>query len=399
MSTSLNFDTEQLSSMELYSLQLQKVVADFTDFDAITKQYVDQKVSQAKAELTDGASSALDTFKELQDYLTASGVAGGLVEQIAALSAAVATEQGRAEAIEASLQASLLSEIGRATTKENELQSEVDTTQVALGVDSEGKYQPSGAATHISTAYSFKNADELLDVAIENERIAREAAANTLQNSLETQIATLSSQQSGDNSAVIADLDAEVTRATTRENQLQTDIDAEATRAQAREASLQTNIDANYGDMINKHGEAIAEVANEEDRARNAESALETKIEEETSRALGAESGLQANLDGVNAALSADLAANTTSLEAQIQAEQERAEQAEEALGDRPHNGENGGFDVQHVEGNPDNKYIYFSRRWRLHGSSDGKRLIFEYNKGDDITPNFVSAVPFISHQ
>ena len=48
--TSLNFDDDgQLGSMELYGLKLQKVVADFTEFDAITKKYVDDKVEQAKS--------------------------------------------------------------------------------------------------------------------------------------------------------------------------------------------------------------------------------------------------------------------------------------------------------------------------------------------------------------
>ena len=107
--TTINFGDEQLGQMELYGLKLQKIVADFTEFDAVSRAYVDDKVAQAKSELTDGASSALDTFKELEDYLTASGTAGGLVEQISNLSAQLATEVTRAQSVEASLQAQLVS--------------------------------------------------------------------------------------------------------------------------------------------------------------------------------------------------------------------------------------------------------------------------------------------------
>jgi uncharacterized protein YlxW (UPF0749 family) len=415
MSVSLNFDTEQLSSMELYSLQLQKVIADFTEFDAVTKAYVDDKVSQAKRELTDGASTALDTFKELEDYLTVSGVAGGLVEQIAALSASIATEQTRAGSAEATLQASIDAESSRAQTKENQLQSEVDTTQVALGVDSEGKYQPSGTATHISGAISFKNADELLDVAIENERIARQAAGTALENSLESKIAVLSSQQSTDNTSLVDNLNSEILRATNREGELQADIDneearakgietslsssiaAETSRAQSAESTLQSNIEANSGLIINKHGEAIGAVDNEEHRARNAETALEDKIGEEKARAESAEFSLGTALgEEQTRALNAE-----ADLASDIATERKRNDEHDgdiQALGERPHDAANGGFDIGHVEGSEENKYMYFSKRWRLFGSSSGDRLIFEYNKGTEQEPNWKSAVPFISH-
>jgi hypothetical protein len=42
-------------------------------------------------------------------------------------------------------------------------------------------------------------------------------------------------------------------------------------------------------------------------------------------------------------------------------------------------------------------KYLYFSNSWRLYGKSDGSRLVFEFNSGTQETPNWKSAVPFIS--
>ena len=407
-SPQLNFDTEQLSSMELYSLQLQKVIDEFTDFDAVTKAYVDDKVAQAKLDLTDGATAALDTFKELEDYLTASGVAGGLVEQIAALSASLATEQTRALGVEATLQASVDAETARATLKENQLQSEVDVTQVALGVDSEGKYQASGAATHISGATSFKHADELLDMAIENERIARQAAGTALENSLESQIAVLSSQQSTDNSAVVDNLNAEILRATNREGDLQADIDNEVSRAEGIEASLQSNIEAEAARAsaaegtlqsninieaeraINREGDLEGDINNEEHRAIEAESNLDAKIQEETLRAVSVEGALGTALN--------EEQTRAQNAENALQAAVDDNKGDIQGLAERPHDGANGGFDVQHQDGNLDNKYIYFSSSWRLFGSSDGSRLVFEYNKGTPEAQNWKTAIPFISH-
>ena len=58
----LNFGDDQLSSMQLYSLQHQKLVGEFSEFDSVSKAYVDQMIAEAKAQLIGGASSALDSF-------------------------------------------------------------------------------------------------------------------------------------------------------------------------------------------------------------------------------------------------------------------------------------------------------------------------------------------------
>ena len=42
-------------------------------------------------------------------------------------------------------------------------------------------------------------------------------------------------------------------------------------------------------------------------------------------------------------------------------------------------------------------KYLYFSNNWRLYGSSNGSRLVFEFNGGTQENPNWKAAVPFIS--
>lgn len=414
MSATLNFGSEQLSSMELYSLQLQKAVADFTDFDSVTKAYVDDKVLQAKQELTDGASSALDTFRELEDYLTTSGVAGGLVEQIAALSASIASEIARAEGAESSLQASLEDEVSRATGVENALQSEVDTTQVALGTNAVGQYQQSQASNYIASATSFKSADELLDAQIKvNELavVAEEERAAAAETALQASINTLSTQQSGDNSTVEASLTAEIVRATDRENQIQGEVADEIKRATAAEATIQTALDAQTTKQASDKATADADRTRLQEELDIQESkqgtehqanvdrldghdgdisGLNANIESETSRAEDAEGALQTELDNQKTKQDDQHSDNAMRLDTH--------DNDIQVLQDRPHDGANGGFGIQHVAGGSDNKYIYFSTKWRLHGSSDGTRLVFEYNKGDDVTPNFVSAVPFISH-
>lgn len=446
--TSLNFDTEQLSSMELYSLQLQKAVGDFTIFDAVTRAYVDQKVSQAKTELTNGASTALDTFKELEDYLTASGVAGGLVEQISALSAAVSSEITRAQGVESGL-----------TSSVSALQSEVDASQIGAGLNSSGAYVVEASRNYISAATSLKSADALLDSALyaqvfkqESEQkasVSDRAAIRTefksADDALDLRIdglASGSTQAVTDEAKARADADSalsgrivdlesdpttqaevdsvasnltsEVERAGQAESNLGVRIDDLSTTdvsegsnqyytdnrvkiaqvhsyekynydSSSREAPIEattayalSQVNAEFDDMRTKQNQNVSAIGDEVVRAGTAEGALAGRIDQN---------------DGKHAGHSSALASHDTTL-GEHEAKHTSHESDIQGLGERPYGG--AGFDVQH--NGTDDKYLYFSSKWRLHGSVDGKRLIFEYNKGDDITPNFVSAVPFISH-
>lgn len=193
--TSLNFDDDgQLGSMELYGLKLQKVVADFTEFDAITKKYVDDKVLQAKQELTDGASEALNTFKELEEYLEGSDTASGLVDQISALSAQITAEANRAGTAEGGLatRVSALENDTSSATGISGVQSELDATQQGAGLDLDGSYVADAARNYISDATSLKSADALLDSALKTETDRAEG----IEGGLATRIATLEADPS-----------------------------------------------------------------------------------------------------------------------------------------------------------------------------------------------------------
>ena len=162
-------DDTHLSSMELYGVRLQKIIDDFTEFDAVTKAYVDDKVLKAKQELTDGASDALDTFKELEEYLTNHpDLAGGIAEQINALSAAITAEATRASGIESGL-ASRVTAIEQDTTSADDIsgvQDELNLTQTGAGLDHNGTYVAEDGRNYISGATSLKSADALLDTAL-----------------------------------------------------------------------------------------------------------------------------------------------------------------------------------------------------------------------------------------
>ena len=72
----------------------------YEDDYAVSKSYVDG----VKSEIMGGMSvEALDTIKELSEYMAKDGVAGGLVSQFSTLSASISDETGRATASEADL--------------------------------------------------------------------------------------------------------------------------------------------------------------------------------------------------------------------------------------------------------------------------------------------------------
>lgn len=327
--TSLNFDTDgQLGSMELYSLQLQKIVADFTDFDAVTKAYVDTKVLQAKQELTDGASSALDTFRELEDYLTASGVAGGLVEQINALSTQITAEASRAGTEEGKLDARITS-LETSSVSAN-LQTELDSTQTGAGLDHNGSYVTDPTKHYIQTASSLYEADSWLDYHLKEEEKKREEETGSLRTDLDAQVSSQQATQAQVD-ADLASIQSDITTATadrvairsefgTADTTLQSNIDAEATSRATADTTLQANIDA----------EATARVTavNDEINARfAADSALQTSIDAEVAARTAAvtelENSVNTDFDTMQASLDtveSDYKAADTLLSGQLSA-------------------------------------------------------------------------------
>jgi len=352
--TSLNFDDDgQLGSMELYGLKLQKVVADFTEFDAITKKYVDEKVSQAKSELTGGASEALDTFKELEDYLTASGTAGGLVEQISALSQQITDEATRAGTEEGKLDARVSALENNTTNATNisGLQSELDTTQQGAGLDLDGSYVADAARNYITGATSLKSADALLDSAVKAEADRATAAEEKLTADLSTQISTYTSNKTTTDSNITT-----LQSAVADEIKDRTDADNDLSgRISTLEADPTTQTEVNsVGSLLNAltasvtAGEAAltAAISTEVADRVAGDASLQADIGAETTRAEGAEDALRLDLDGEiatrdvekitadddRAGIRADLITTASALETQVATERGRAENAEALL-------------------------------------------------------------------
>jgi len=352
--TSLNFDNDgQLGSMELYSLQLQKIVADFTDFDAVTKAYVDTQVTLAKQQLTNGASEALDTFKELEDYLTASGVAGGLVEQINALSQQITDEATRAGTEEGKLDARVSALENNTTNATNisGLQSELDTTQQGAGLDLDGSYVADAARNYITGATSLKSADALLDSAVKAEADRATAAEEKLTADLSTQISTYTSNKTTTDSNITT-----LQSAVADEIKDRTDADNDLSgRISTLEADPTTQTEVNsVGSLLNAltasvtAGEAAltAAISTEVADRVAGDDSLQADIGAETTRAKGAEDALRLDLDGEiatrdgekitadddRAGIRADLITTASALETQVATERGRAENAEALL-------------------------------------------------------------------
>jgi len=240
--TSLNFDDDgQLGSMELYGLKLQKVVADFTEFDAITKKYVDDKVEQAKSELTNGASEALNTFKELEDYLKDSDVSDGLVAQINALSSQISSEASRAGTAEGKLDARV-SSLESSSVSAN-LQTELDTTQDGAGLNDNGSYTTDPTKNYIQSASSLYEADSWLDYYLKEEEKKREEETGSLRTEINYVEAAAGLSAGGnytaDPNTTYLSLAVSLKDADTK---LDAQLKAEVDRASGAESTIATNL-------------------------------------------------------------------------------------------------------------------------------------------------------------
>jgi predicted small integral membrane protein len=316
--------------------------AKFVDLSLVTKGYVTGLVSTEEAARIAGDAQ----------------LSSDLATETAARIADVDAEEARALAAEASLSATfsaaISAEVARATAAEGVLQSNIDVEKgridaillasdadkdsfaeiVSLinSVDTENdqafaSYVLSNNAALVSlsatfsTAISNETAARIADVDAEEARaLAAEAALSSdlvdLQNYVDTTvdsaIATLTSDLATETAARIADVDAEETRALAAEAVLQTNINTEANERMAEDITLQGNIDieatraqaaetAIATDLATEITDRIAAVSAEETRAMLAESALSATfsaaISAEVARATAAEGVLQSNID------------------------------------------------------------------------------------------------------
>jgi len=358
-----SYDGSQLGSMELYNLKIQKVIANFTEFDAVTKAYVDKKMD----DLVNGASTTLDTLKEIESYLTDSNIAGSVAKELSDLSSAISNEATRASGVESTLSGRIgaLESNTASGASLSTLQGEVDATQTGAGLNNNGQYVADAGRFYIGEAASLKAADAILDNALNSEANIRSSADNALSERVDALESDPTTQAAVD--SVVSNIQIENERATDAEGLLGSRID-DLTTSNVSEGTNQYYTEAKVKAAV------VHEYANWDPNNR----VRDPKYDMSTSYAFDL---LSSELDDIHGR------------------EDASAESIEE-LTNRPFSSV-GGFSVQHNTEdetvNGTGKYMYFSERWRLYGKSDGSRLIFEYNSGSQETPNWKSAVPFIS--
>lgn len=218
--------------------------------------------------------------------------------------------------------------------KLSDLQAELDATQAAAGLGTDGAYTANSSANYINNASTLADADNKLDAA---------AKANA------DAIAAEVTRATGAESTLTTNLAAEVTRATAAEGTLTTNLAAEVTRAQGAEQTLADNLAAEVTRATAAEGVLTTNLANEVSRATAAEGQLTTDLAAEVTRATAAEgvltTNLQAEVDRATAAegvLTTNLAnevSRATAAEGQLttdlQAEVDRATAAEGGLNTR----------------------------------------------------------------
>ena len=174
---------------------------------------------------------------------------------------------------------------------------------------------------------------------------------------------------------------------------LSASIADETGRATAAESALDSRIGS-----VETAGEQA--VADEQQRALLAESALEMKIHSESDRALLAEGQLDTRITilssslydetgratAAESALDSRIGSVETAAETAVFNEKSRAETAEALKANL--SGAVFTGDVQLAD-----SYLQFGPQWRVKGSADGKRLVFEYKRGT----TWKTALPFIT--
>ena len=141
------------------------------------KQYVDDQISDFVVNLQSNIDAVADDVSHL---VTLSGVAvdsdhlGSFDENI------IPDNQNVKQALQA-----LESKAIEMSGISSDIQEELDATQVGAGLESDGSYAAPVSSYHLSSSVSLKDADRLLDIAINNETENRNLAMQDLQNELD----------------------------------------------------------------------------------------------------------------------------------------------------------------------------------------------------------------------
>lgn len=215
-------------------------------------------------------------------------------------------------------------EATRATTKENALQSELDATQNGAGLGTDGTYTADATTEYLKTATSLKDADKLLDTKLKDVDDRLTALGNGSITTLQAEVDAIETaaglNADGTYKKGTHALISAATSVLDADEKLATAIAAETTRATGIESGLQTELDATQaGAGLGANGAYTADAATnylktaaslvDADKKLDAQAKLnadaaaaaQKAADDEKTRAMGVESGLQSELDATQA--------------------------------------------------------------------------------------------------
>jgi len=276
---------------------------------------------------------------------------------------------------DSTLQSNIDSEASSRASGDSALQSELDATQSGAGLGAGGSYTANSSTNYITSASSLVGADEALDAqiktnadAISTESSARASADTTLQSNIDSEA---SSRASAD-TTLQSNIDAEETARQSADSTLQTNINDEATARASADTTLQGNIDA-------EETARIAAVSGEATARASADTTLQSNIDAEASTARAAESALDAakanlsgaaftgDVSGTNLVLSGNLTVNgtTTSVQTTNSEIKDAIMLINDGAASSANNGNDAGFIIER-------------------GSSDDGNIAAVYDEGED---------------
>ena len=232
----------------------------------------DGDISTLQADLGQEITDRTNADTNLQGQITSndgdiSTLQSDLADEIQDRIDDVNAEETRATTAEGNLQTAINNEISARETADEALQDDVDDNtyrianaaaasgfdaSISLGIDNVPVHPGHSGTTYLDGSTNLVGSDEALDAAIANEVSRAQGAESTLQGQITT--------NDNDISQLNTDLQSEITRATNRENNIESEaatargviaanLQSEITRATGVEGSLQGQITSNDDDI------------------------------------------------------------------------------------------------------------------------------------------------------
>jgi hypothetical protein len=303
------------------------------------------------------------------------------------------SEVSSRSAADSTLQGNIDTEASSRASADTALQSEIDATQSGAGLGAGGSYTANGSTNYITSVSTLVGADEALDAqiktnadAISSEASTRASADTTLQSNIDSE----ASARSSDDTTLQGNIDTEAASRASADTTLQSNIDAEETARQAADSTLQTNITDEatarasadttlQGNIDAEETARIAAVSGEATARASADTTLQANIDSEASTARAAESALDAakanlsgasftgDVSGTNLVLSGNLTVQgtTTSLETTNSQVKDAIMLLNDGAASSANNGNDAGFIIER-------------------GASDDGNIAAVYDEGED---------------